>query len=78
MSRHIGNGTKEIEAMLAAIKVQSLNELIEQVVPYDIRLPKALRLPAPVSEWELSKKRERTSCYALSLGADTTEQILPQ
>ena len=54
MSRHIGNGTKEIEAMLAAIKVQSLNELIEQVVPYDIRLPKALRLPAPVSEWELS------------------------
>ena len=54
VSRHIGNGTKEIEAMLAAIKVQSLNELIEQVVPYDIRLPKALRLPAPVSEWELS------------------------
>lgn len=53
MSRHIGNGTKEVEAMIAAIGVQSLNELIEQVVPYDIRLPKSLRLPAPVTEWEL-------------------------
>ena len=54
VSRHIGNGTKEVEAMIAAIGVQSLNELIEQVVPYDIRLPKSLRLPAPVTEWELS------------------------
>jgi len=53
VSRHIGNGTKEVEAMIAAIGVQSLNELIEQVVPYDIRLPKSLRLPAPVTEWEL-------------------------
>ncbi len=54
VSRHIGNGTKEVEAMLAVIGVQSLNELIELVVPYDIRLPKALRLPAPVTEWELT------------------------
>lgn len=53
ITRHIGNAEKKVEAMLAAIGVQSLNELIEQVVPYDIRLPKALRLPTPVSEWEL-------------------------
>lgn len=54
VSRHLGNGSQEVEAMLSAIGVQSLNELIEQVVPYDIRLPKALRLPTPVTEWELS------------------------
>ena len=53
VKRHIGNDQKACEAMLKTIGVQSLNELIEQVVPYDIRLPKALRLPAPRSEWEV-------------------------
>ena len=38
--------------MLKAVGVQSLDELIEQVVPHDIRLPKRLALPEPVTEWQ--------------------------
>ncbi len=36
--------------MLEAMGMQSLNELLEQTVPYDIRLPKLLQLPEPLSE----------------------------
>lgn len=52
MSRHLGPGERDVQAMLEAIGVRSLNELMEQVVPHDIRLPKQLRLPEPLSEQE--------------------------
>ena len=58
-TRHIGTRSEEVEQMLSTIGVQSLNELIEQVVPYDIRLPKALRLPEPLSEWQLTEELRR-------------------
>lgn len=58
-TRHIGNRTEEVQQMLATMGIQSLNELIEQVVPYDIRLPKALRLPEPLSEWQLTEELRR-------------------
>ncbi len=48
-SRHLGVTTSDLPEMLSAIGVQSLNELMEQVVPHDIRLPKQLRLPEPLS-----------------------------
>lgn len=50
--RHIGPGSSDTQEMLNALKVSSLDELIEQTVPASIRLAKPLDLPAPQSEFE--------------------------
>lgn len=51
-NRHIGIRESDLPEMLAAVGVQSIDALIEQTVPHDIRLPKKLDLPAPLSEAE--------------------------
>jgi glycine dehydrogenase len=51
-NRHTGITGEDIPAMLEAIGVQSVDELIEQTVPSDIRLKKPLSLPAPMTEHE--------------------------
>ena len=51
-TRHIGPGTRETRAMLAAPGVTSLDTLISQAVPKSIRLDRPLALPAPASEAE--------------------------
>jgi glycine dehydrogenase len=48
--RHIGPSPAEQAEMLHAIGVASLDALIDQAVPPDIRLKKPLGLPPPVSE----------------------------
>jgi glycine dehydrogenase len=59
--RHIGPGTEETQAMLDALKVGSLDELIEQTVPAAIRLKKPLTLPAPLNEQEYLRELKMTS-----------------
>lgn len=54
VSRHIGNGPKEVEEMLKVIGVKSVGELIDQVVPPQIQLPKPLDLPAGMSEYDFA------------------------
>jgi glycine dehydrogenase len=49
-SRHQGKDEKEINEMLQAIGVDSLETLINQTVPAPIRLPKTLDLPLAKSE----------------------------
>ena len=51
-TRHIGPRQLDVEAMLRTIGVQSVDDLIDQTVPRQIRLEQPLRLPAPVSEYE--------------------------
>eukprot|EP01137_Pigoraptor_chileana_P012343 Opistho-2@64646 len=52
--RHIGTtDKKDVDAMLAACKVASLEELIEKTVPANILLKKDLELEQPRSESEL-------------------------
>ncbi len=48
--RHIGSEGSELQAMLAEMKVNSVDELIEQTVPASIRLTKSLNLPEPLTE----------------------------
>src|SRR5690606_39829172 len=48
--RHNGPGTAQVEEMLDALGVGSLEELIEQTVPAQIRKPNGLNLPPPLSE----------------------------
>ena len=48
--RHIGPNTTQVNEMLQAIGVQSIDELIDQTVPNNIRLPRPLKLEHPLSE----------------------------
>ncbi len=48
-SRHIGPDAGQIQEMLQLIKASSVDELIAQTVPANIRLKKGLQLPAPQS-----------------------------
>ncbi len=49
--RHIGPSPEETAAMLATIGVASLDELIDQTVPENIRSREALRVDSAVSEY---------------------------
>ncbi len=51
-SRHISPSVDEAEAMLAAVGVKSITELVAQTIPKTIRLQKELDLPAPKGEHE--------------------------
>jgi glycine dehydrogenase len=48
--RHLGPSEKEQQAMLAALGLSSLEQLIDQVVPEAIRQREELNLPAPLTE----------------------------
>ncbi|HOY08317.1 MAG TPA: aminomethyl-transferring glycine dehydrogenase, partial [Saprospiraceae bacterium] len=50
--RHIGPQDADTTGMLQTLKVNSLDELIEQTVPAAIRLKKPLDLPAALTEFE--------------------------
>jgi glycine dehydrogenase len=51
-SRHIGPDAAARDKMLAAVGVRSLDELIDQTIPPDIRLREPLQLPEAESEHE--------------------------
>jgi glycine dehydrogenase len=54
--RHIGPSPDERDAMLEAIGASSLDALIDEVVPRDIRLDKPLNLPPAESEHEFLRR----------------------
>lgn len=54
VNRHIGNGPDEVKEMLTVIGVNSVEELIDQVVPPQIQLPEPLALPAGMSEYDFA------------------------
>lgn len=51
-SRHIGITDRDLPHMLTTIGVKSIEELIEQTIPTNIRLKKPLQLPAAMTEKE--------------------------
>lgn len=56
VSRHLGSNSDETHAMLDAIGVSSLDELMDQTVPKQIRLTKKMNLPQPMSEYDVLKE----------------------
>ncbi|MEE4115652.1 MAG: aminomethyl-transferring glycine dehydrogenase [Marinilabiliaceae bacterium] len=52
VNRHNGPGEKDIPGMLETIGVSSIDQLIDETVPDDIRLQKPLNLPPAMSEFE--------------------------
>ncbi len=74
VNRHIGPRAQEVNQMLAAIDVKSIDELIDKTVPSQIRLKEKLKVNSALSEdaylskvWELGKKNKVAKSY-LGLG----------
>ena len=68
--RHIGPDENEQKQMLDVIGIKSLDQLIKETIPEDIRLQKSLDLEDPMSEYEylnhieeLSKKNKIFKSY---------------
>jgi glycine dehydrogenase len=79
--RHIGPSENDQKQMLDVIGVDSLDQLINETIPEDIRLQGALHLDAPMSEYEylnhieeLSKKNKVFRSY---IGLGYHEAIVP-
>lgn len=68
IERHLENDSQIIKEMLSAVGASSLEELIEQTIPEDIRLKQDLNLPAPLTEIEFTsqfKKLARKTLLSL-------------
>ena len=79
--RHIGPDENEQKQMLDVIGIKSLDQLIKETIPEDIRLQKSLDLEDPMSEYEylnhieeLSKKNKVFKSY---IGLGYHEAIVP-
>ncbi len=59
--RHIGPNQNDLSEMLKVLRVNSLDELIEQTVPDSIRLKTPLQLPEPLSEFEYLQELKDTA-----------------
>jgi len=61
VSRHLGPDKSELESMLEQIRVSSLDELIDSIVPSSIRMKSSLNLPDPLSEFGLINELQDTA-----------------
>jgi len=61
VNRHIGPDAQETREMLDAIGVDSLETLIDQTVPADIRLKGDLNLPAALTEYEYLRELKQVA-----------------
>ena len=79
--RHIGPNKKEQEKMLSAIKVASLDQLINETVPEKIRLKEALDLEPAMSEYEylahIKELSEKNKVFKSYIGLGYHEAIVP-
>jgi len=80
-SRHIGPDNRQTEEMLKTIGAKSVDELIEQTIPANIRLKKPLQLPAAVGEFEFLKQfkklASKNKVYKTFIGAGYYNTITP-
>ena len=81
VTRHIGPRKKDVREMLKAIGVKSLDELIDNTIPSDIRLKNGLDLPKPISEIEfashIGELAHKNKVYKTYIGLGYHEAILP-
>ena len=79
--RHLGPGKPHIRHMLDTLGLESLDELIEQTVPENLRLTEALDLRIPVGEHEtisyIRKMRERNQVFTSMIGMGYYPTVLP-
>ncbi|MDG1397573.1 MAG: glycine dehydrogenase (aminomethyl-transferring), partial [Polaribacter sp.] len=79
--RHIGPNQKEQETMLAAIKADTLEQLISETVPDNIRLKEDLDLAPAMSEYEylahINELSEKNKVFKSYIGLGYHEAIVP-
>ena len=79
--RHIGIGEGDLQHMLRTIKVGTLEELITETIPNDIRLKSALVLDPPMSEHEylshIQELSEKNKVFKSYIGLGYHESIFP-
>ena len=79
--RHIGVGQHEAQEMLQTIGVKSLDELIDQTLPSNIRLEKPLDLPEPMTEREFAEHiadlASKNEVYTSYIGQGWYDTVLP-
>ncbi|MGX5687574.1 aminomethyl-transferring glycine dehydrogenase [Arcticibacter tournemirensis] len=80
-SRHISPDGLETSEMLATTGVSSLEELIDQTIPTQIRLKRPLNLPAPKSEFEyltnLKQLASKNKVFKSFIGQGYYDTITP-
>ncbi|MCH8019871.1 glycine dehydrogenase (aminomethyl-transferring), partial [candidate division KSB1 bacterium] len=80
-SRHIGPDEAEQKAMLAAIGIDSLEALINETVPENIRLREPLDLPEGISEFqllnELKEVAKKNQAFKSFIGLGYYDCIVP-
>ncbi|WP_158840874.1 aminomethyl-transferring glycine dehydrogenase [Polaribacter sp. L3A8] len=80
-NRHIGPNKKEQEKMLSTIKAESLERLIYETVPDDIRLENELDLAPAKSEYEylahIKELSEKNKVFKSYIGLGYHEAIVP-
>lgn len=81
VSRHIGPRENDIKEMLKVIGVKSLDELIDQTVPANIRLEKPLNLPNGLTEREyfrrILKIAQKNKVFNTYIGMGWYDTITP-
>lgn len=81
VNRHIGIDENALQEMLKTIKVNSIDELIEQTVPSSIRRKEKLHLPDAQSEYnylkELRKKASKNKVFRSYIGMGYYNTITP-
>ena len=79
--RHIGISASDLSIMLKQINAGSLEQLIAETIPADIRLGKPMDLPSPMSEAEvldhLQELADTNEVYRQFIGLGYHETILP-
>jgi len=79
--RHIGPDSGQTQAMLAALGLQSLEDLVERIVPADILSREPLKLTETISERAvikyLRKMRERNQVLTSMIGMGYYDTIMP-
>lgn len=80
-SRHIGPDAHQTAEMLEVIKAKSVEDLIAQTVPANIRLKKPLQLPAAKSEFQFlqdfKKTASKNKIYKSFIGTGYYNTITP-
>ena len=79
--RHVGVNPQEIAPMLEAIGIKSLDQLIDETIPQNIRLKQPLNLPEPMTEREFAEHIEelasKNEVYTSYIGMGWYDTVCP-
>ncbi len=80
-SRHIGIRPEDLDRMLSAIDAESLDQLIDETIPHEIRIDKKLDLDPAISEHEFLNKvnelAKENKIFRSYIGLGYHESITP-